>query len=148
MVPKAPAHWKKLSSETGTLEWKTREGCLLILDQPSGIGTDPTPTSEDFLKGNAERFSAAFDGKPKPTYGNRTTRKLPNTVPGLHGTSLVTFREATVDYGGIRSQQLAYRNGDFALSFDGFCNDPRTFEVAKNADFEPFLTKLEVHTRY
>lgn len=148
MLPKVPAAWKKLSTGTGTLQWQTRDGCGLMLDQPGGIGTGPTPTSEGVLEHTAERNRAAFDGNPKPVYSNRTTRKLPNIVEGLHGTSLVTFQEATVDYGKARTQQLAYRNGDFALTFVGFCRDAKSFAVAKKADFEPMLAKLQTHTRY
>lgn len=144
----APAGWTRLKSETGTIQWQTRDGCLVTLDQPGGIGTDPTLTSEDLLEGYAERNSAAFDGNPAPVYSGRTTRKVPNIVQGLDGTSLVTFREATVDYGRIRSRQLAYRNGDFGLIFSGFCRSAALFAKAETTDFDPFFTKLQVHTRY
>ena len=150
LYPDVPSSWKKMTNVgPGQAEWSIGGRCVVLLDQPAGIGTQKQPDSRAVLHRTANQTSQAFPGKPKPTYvaGSQKQRMLPNVVKGLHGTSTVKFETAVADYGKARAKFLAYRNGDFALTFTGVCGTKAGF-AAKTKTFESFISGLEAHTTY
>lgn len=145
--PAPPTSWQKLKTDDGTLQWKVRGKCVVTLSQPAGIGTNKTPTSGQVLEHTAEQTSSAFPGT-KPKYHDRTTRMVPNVIDGFNGTAKVQMEESLVDYGKIRSRIVAYRKGDYALTAQSVCGDANLFKTASKTELDPFIDKLQAHTKY
>lgn len=150
LVRRVPSSWKKVTNVgSGQSEWSIGGRCAVLLDQPAGIGTQPQPDSRGVLEHTADRTGQAFPGKPKPKYvaGAQKQHTLPNVVTGLNGITTAKFEEDVADYGKGRAQFLAYRNGDFALTFTGVCGTKAGFAAKKNV-FESFISDLSAHTTY
>lgn len=151
MVPKAPSAWKRMpGTSAGQNEWNAGDRCVVFLDQPGGIGTQQQPDSKAVLRHTVDQTGLVLDGKPKATYvaGTEKKRFVANVVEGLNSKSSVSFEGVIADYGkGRRGRFLAYRNGDFALTFTGVCGTSAGFGK-HDKEFQRFIGGLKAHTTY
>ncbi|WP_446665926.1 hypothetical protein [Flexivirga sp. B27] len=146
--PKTPSSWQKLKTDgAGTLQWRVEDTCVVTLDQPAGLGTKRTPTSEQVLEHTAEQTASALSASA-PKYHDRKTRMVPNVIVGFNGSAKVQMAQSLVDYGKARSRIVAYRKGDFALTAQSICGDAKTFSSASKSEIDPFIDKLQARTRY
>ncbi|NGZ99435.1 hypothetical protein G5V59_00430 [Nocardioides sp. W3-2-3] len=118
---------------------------MVTLDQPSGLGTGPTPDSDQVATDYAKR--AASVGGGTPAVDPVGSRMLDNDVndSGLQ----VRSKVATVHFtatGDIEGQGYGYRGGDFALAAVAVCGGGEYAEHA--TEMESFLAGLGLVTTY
>lgn len=145
-VPDVPAGWKQASTENGTRQWQLGDSrCVVTLDQPSGLGTGPTPDSDQVATDYAKR--AAGVGGGTPALEPAGSRMVDNDVND--GGLTVQSKVSTVHFtstGDIEGQGYGYRDGDFALAAVAICGGG---EFADHAtELESFLTGLGLVTTY
>lgn len=148
-LPKDPSTWTKLpKKQDGLQQWFVKPGCYVRLWQLDGAGGAHPMTNRDVLEKIAVDNSSLFPGHPKPAYRSRTTTKLNAFVAGLSDVGHVTMADSTVDYGKARARIIAYRDGDLALAYTGYCRTAADFTKVATSDFDPWLQDLAEESTY
>ncbi|KRA29430.1 MULTISPECIES: hypothetical protein [unclassified Nocardioides] len=146
IIPSAPADWRELKAETGTRQWQVGDSrCIVTVNQPAGLGTGPTPTSEDVAKDyvgiSVKQTGATADLEPatQQLFANQVNSEdlqVQSEFAGVHftGTS------------GLEGQSYGYRSGDFALRALALCGSGEYAD--HGAELEQFLRSLAARTTY
>lgn len=142
-----PKSWTKLpKAADGKQKWFAKPGCYVTVWQLDGARS--AKTSRGVLKTMAAATSADFPGKPKPAYRSRSTTKVTGFVVGLNEFSTVKMAQAIVDYGTARTEILAYRDDDMALTYISSCRTVASFKKVAASDFDGFRDALIAEFTY
>lgn len=147
VVPTAPSEWRELDAETGTRQWQVGESrCVVTLNQPAGVGTSDSPTSEevanDYATSGVSSAGGTADLEPAterlfPNHVNADAVEVQSQFAGVHFTGTP---------GDIEGQAYGYRAGDFALRALALCGNG---EYADHGPaLEGFLETLAAQTTY
>lgn len=147
VVPTVPSGWKELETEAGTRQWQVGElPCVVTVNQPAGLGTDPKPTSEDVAKDyigiSVKQTGATAD------LGPATQQLFTNHVndDAFEVQSQFIGVPFTGTPGDVEGLAYGYRAGDFALRAIALCGGGQY--ATQGMELEEFLKSLTARTTY
>jgi hypothetical protein len=146
-VQPAPSDWRELKTEAGTRQWQVGDTrCIVTLNQPAGLGTDPKPTSEDVAKDyiGLSIKQAGATAELGPAVAQLFTNHV--NADAVQVQSQFVGVPFTGSPGDVEGLAYGYRAGDFALRAIALCGGGEYAD--HGTELEEFLKSLAAQTTY
>ncbi|WP_198412624.1 hypothetical protein [Nocardioides mangrovicus] len=148
-VPTPPADWTALSTDAaGERAWRIDgSDCVVRLQQPSGLSTAASPTSDQLAAELLRGIASGVPGSPRPHVVIEATRAVTNRVHGLAGVATVRFSTRVAVFGSAsKAYVMAYRSGDAALELSAVCGAQQY--ASQRGHVHGFADRLQMTTVY